>query len=129
MYNFLAKEVESLGIRRKFVRFEMQGVSKMTAKNAGLTDETCKVTVIDKGEKREIEGRCNETVLTALEKAGIAVPVRCRSGECGFCRSKLVCGEVYIDDASDYRRLADAQFNYIHPCCTFPKGDITIKIN
>ncbi len=129
MYAFLRKEVEVLGLRRKFVRFEMQGVSKMTAKKAGLTDETCKVTVIDRGEKCVIDGKCDETVLTALEKAGIAIPVRCRSGECGFCRSKLVSGEVYIDDSSDYRRIADAQFGYIHPCCTFPKGDISIKIN
>ncbi len=129
MYAFLGKEVETLGLRRKFVRFEMQGVSKSTPKKAGLTDETCKLTVIDRGNKCEIEARCDETVLTALEKAGIAVPVRCRSGECGFCRSKLLSGEVYIDDGTDYRRLADIQFGYIHPCCTFPKGDITIKIN
>ena len=129
MYAFLGKEIESLGLRRKFVRFEMQGVSKMTAKKAGLVNETCKVTVIDRGIETVIDGRCDETVLTALEKAGIAVPVRCRSGECGFCRSKLVSGEIYIDDNSDYRRIADAQFGYIHPCCTFPKGDITIKIN
>ena len=129
MYAFLSKEVETLGLRRKFVRFEMQGVSKMTAKKAGLIDEACKVTVIDRGRKYVIDGKCDETVLTALEKAGIAVPVRCRSGECGFCRSKLVSGEVFIDDSADYRRIADAQFGYIHPCCTFPKGDITIKIN
>lgn len=129
MYAFLSKEVESLGLRKKFVRFEMQGVSKTAAKKAGLKNETCKVTVIDRGKETVIDGRCDETVLTAFEKAGIAVPVRCRSGECGFCRSKLVSGEVYIDDSSDYRRIADAQFGYIHPCCTFPKGDITVKIN
>ena len=35
MYAFLSKEVETLGLRRKFVRFEMQGVSKMTAKKQG----------------------------------------------------------------------------------------------
>ncbi len=128
MYNFLRGEVEKLGLRRKFVRFEMQGVSKSTVKNAGIKEATYKMTVIIKGEKLEYTCEAAETVLTALEKAGVAVPVRCRSGECGFCRSKLVSGEVFIPEGADYRRIADAVFNYIHPCCCYPTGDIIIKL-
>ena len=129
MYSFLRKETEALGLSRKFIRFEMQGVSKSKINSAGLDDTVYTMTVIDRGEKTEVPCVENETVLTALEKAGIYVPVRCRSGECGFCRSKIVAGEVYIDDSSDYRRMADAAFGYIHPCCCFPKSDITLKIN
>ena len=125
MYKFLKGEIEKLGLKKKYVRFEMQGTANGEAKSG----ETYKMTVINRGETSEFTCRGDETVLTALERAGVPVPVRCRSGECGFCRSKLVSGEVYIDESADYRRIADARFGYIHPCCSFPVSDITIKIN
>lgn len=129
MYNFLRGETEKLGLRRKFIRFEMQGVSKSVVKAAGIENAVYKMTVINRGEKTEFACEAAETVLTALEKAGVTVPVRCRSGECGFCRSKLVSGEVFIPEGTDRRRIADARFGYIHPCCCYPAGDITIKLN
>lgn len=129
MYSFLRKETEKLGIRRKFIRFEMQGVSKKTPEDAGIKANTFNMTVISGGEKAEYTCEASETVLTALEKAGVEVPVRCRSGECGFCRSKLVSGNVFIPDGADFRRIADAKLGYIHPCCCYPTEDITIKLN
>ncbi len=129
MYNFLHGEIGKLGLRRKFVRFEMQGVSKNAPAKAGIEAAEYKMTVINRGESAEYKCSSAETVLVALEKAGVTVPVRCRSGECGFCRSKLVSGEVFIPDGADFRRLADAALGYIHPCCCFPACDITIKLN
>lgn len=130
MYNFLRKEIPSLGLEQKFVRFEMFGVSKSTAKLDGIKKGTYKMTVINRGESAEYTCEGEETILTALERAAVRVPVRCRSGECGFCRSKLVSGTVYLPETvTDHRRLADAEFGYIHPCCTYPTSDIVIKIN
>ena len=70
----------------------------------------------------------SETVLVALERAGIAVPSRCRGGECGFCHSRVISGEVFLPEALDHRRMADAAAGYIHPCCAYPLGDLSIEV-
>lgn len=129
MYNFLRKEIPSLGLEDKYVRFEMFGVSKSTVKLDGIKKGAYKMTVINRGEKAEFTCNGEETVLCALERAAVKVPVRCRSGECGFCRSKLVSGTVFMPENLDKRREADAKYGYIHPCCSYPTSDIVIKIN
>ena len=88
-----------------------------------------KLTVKRFGNETVIDCLSNESILVALERAGIEAPARCRSGECGFCRSKLVSGEVFIPGNTDGRRIADIKFGYIHPCSTYPMSDITIKID
>ena len=62
------------------------------------------------------------------EAAGIAAPAHCRSGECGWCHSKLVSGEIYAPKSVDGRREADLLYGYIHPCCSFPLSDLTIEV-
>lgn len=61
-----------------------------------------------------------------MEQAGIKAPSRCRSGQCGWCHSMLVSGEVFIPDEADGRREADKKFGWIHPCCTYPLSDIEL---
>ena len=68
-----------------------------------------------------------ETVLTAMERAGLSVPAKCRAGGCGFCHSKLVSGKFSLAGA-DKRRLADAKFGYIHPCCSYPDSDMELIV-
>ena len=63
-----------------------------------------------------------------LERAGITAPSRCRSGECSWCRSKLVSGEVFVPEKTDGRRRADIEFGYIHPCASFPMSDIVLDV-
>ena len=70
----------------------------------------------------------NETLITALERAGIPAVVRCRNGSCGFCHSRVLNGEFFIDNKDDFRRSADKKFNYIHPCSTYPESDMEIDI-
>ena len=70
-----------------------------------------------------------ETLLVALEREGIAVQSVCRSGECGFCRSKLTSGNVFIPKDVDSRRLADSSFGIIHPCYSYPMSNLTLIIN
>ena len=75
------------------------------------------------------DGKAEETILTAIERAGIPAPARCRSGECGWCRSKLVSGTVYIPAENDTgRRYIDKACGYIHPCAAFPTSDIVIEV-
>ena len=133
MYRFLGQELPKLGIADKYIRMEMSAGARKLADEPGypteLLDKTFCLTVIDRGETTQIECKAEDSILCALEKAGIAVPARCRSGECGFCRSKLVSGEIFIPQGVDKRRMADVEFGYIHPCCTYPLSDITLKIN
>lgn len=75
-----------------------------------------------------IPARRDETVLVALERAGLNPPARCRSGECGWCRSKLVSGVVHVSDRNDGRRSADKKFSYVHTCVSYPITDLTIKV-
>jgi len=72
--------------------------------------------------------RADETVLVALERAGIEAPSHCRSGECGWCRSRLVSGDVFTPESLEARRKADLKAGYIHPCCTYPLSDLMIEI-
>lgn len=125
MYKFLEGELPKLELERKYIRFEVFSSGKKAVEDP----KEFKVTVINRGNETEIKANSNETVLCALERAGIVVPARCHTGECGFCRSKLVSGKVFIPEGEDKRRIADMQFNFIHPCCCYPESDIVIRIN
>ncbi len=87
------------------------------------------LVVTGDGEKVTVPARCDEPLLVAIERAGIKAPSRCRSGECGWCRSRLVSGEVLAPGLTERRRLYDVVAGYIHPCCSFPCGDCVIAIN
>ena len=80
------------------------------------------------GVTAEVPAKAIETVLVALERANLSPPSQCRSGECGFCRSLLVSGDVYINPEGDGRRGADKQFGYIHPCSSYPITDLEIVV-
>lgn len=80
------------------------------------------------GRKLSIPGQSNETVLAILERSGIPAPSHCRSGHCGWCRARLLSGEVWLPEENDNRRLADLKHNIIHPCCSYPRSDLTIEI-
>ena len=72
------------------------------------------------------ETKENETILIAMERAGLAAPSRCRSGVCGFCHSRLIKGTYKM--VADFRRIADKEFNFIHPCCSYPTSDLEIDV-
>lgn len=89
---------------------------------------TVEITVTICDEKKTIKASTNDTILQSFEKNGIAAPVRCRSGECGWCHSLLLKGNVYSPKKLEHRREADIDFHYIHLCCTFPLTDIAIDV-
>ena len=131
MYNFADKEIEKLGIRRKFVRHELFGEFFHPEKDAayqGDINEKYNLTVTIAGETTTIPCDANTTLLRTIEAAGLNPPSDCRSGRCGWCHSKLISGDVYIPASVDGRRLADKEFGYIHPCCTFPLSDVAIDV-
>lgn len=131
MYNFLDGELKKLNLPKKFIRHEMFGEFHNPASQsdypAGVPEEV-KITVKIQDETYTVIGKSGDSVMQTLEKNKIAVPARCRSGECGFCHSHLLSGKVYVPEALEYRRLADYKFGCIHPCCSFPLTDLEIEV-
>ena len=132
MYIFGEGECKKLGLAKKYYRMEMSGDYQNVTKNADYpqdqVDKEYKMTVIIRGEKQKTVCAAGESLIWALEKAGIKAPSHCRSGECGWCHSRLVSGEVYVPADADGRRMADKKFGWIHPCASFPLSDIEIEV-
>ena len=131
MYAFVDKEIEKLGLEKKYIRHEMFGEfhNPETQEDypAGIPEKV-KITVTIQDKTYIIFGKSSDSVMQTIEKNGLAVPARCRSGECGFCHSHLISGKVYVPKHLEYRRLADYKFGCIHPCCSFPLTDIEINV-
>jgi tetrachlorobenzoquinone reductase len=65
-------------------------------------------TVILRQSGREIEVGADESILQALERAGLYPPFSCREGACGTCETAVVSGRPDHRDAvlSDAERAA-----------------------
>lgn len=131
MYEFVDKELEKLNLPKKYIRHEMFGEfhNPQTQSDypAGIP-ETVKITVTIQDKTYIIKGKSTDSVMQIIEQNGLAVPARCRSGECGFCHSHLISGKVYVPKHLEYRREADYKFDCIHPCCSFPLTDLEINV-
>lgn len=122
MCDFLDRELPKLVLAQKFIRMER---TEDVCDAGEVKDYT--LTVHYRDELHTIPARSDETVLTAFERAGLAVNNKCRVGYCGFCRSRLVKGE-YHANRYEQLRIADKQFHYFHPCCSYPMSDMEIEV-
>ena len=132
MYGFMETELPKLGLKGRRIRKELPGEygdptgdEKYPKEAAGKTFE---ITVLIRDKSQTVTCRADQTLLDALEKAGIRAPSHCRSGECGWCHSRLVSGDVYIPEDVDGRRMADKKFGWVHPCCSYPLSDVTLDV-
>ena len=131
MYEFVDKEIVTLNLRKKFIRHELFGEYFNPSKEADYPANVApsfQITVRIAGEEQVITAKADESILRSLEANGIAAPAHCRSGECGWCHSKLVSGDVYVPKSVDGRREADLIYGYIHPCCSFPLSDLVMEV-
>ena len=131
MYDFVDKEIATLNLRKKFIRHELFGEYFNPAKEADYPADVApefKITVRIAGSEQTIAAPADTSILRSLEAAGIAAPAHGRSGECGWCHSKLVSGEVYCPKSVDGRREADYLYGYIHPCCSCPLSDLVMEV-
>jgi ferredoxin-NADP reductase len=132
MHSFADQELAPFNLPHRRVRRESLGQIEDVAQLPGypkdIAGETFRLVVRVGGEVVDIPAMAAETVLVAVERANLAPPSRCRSGECGFCRSRLISGEVYVNPDGDGRRGADRQFGYIHPCSSYPTSDLEIEV-
>ena len=132
MYKFLKGELDKLGLPKKNIRCEMLGVTKKISEAEGFPAEAkgkeFDITVRQAAREYSIKASAEEPVLVAIERAGITAPSRCRSGECGWCRSKVLSGTYFAPAENENRRWADIKWDYIHPCSTFPTSDMVIEV-
>lgn len=132
MYLFLDKEAEKIGLNNKHYRKELFGSLKdpwtMRGYPKDAKDKTFNLHVKMCNKEYDIPCNANESMMVALERAGIAGPNRCRGGVCGWCRSKLISGRVFVPNDTDGRRQADKVWGYIHPCASFAVSDVSIDM-
>ena len=132
MFRFVNGELPKLGLEMKYIRKENPAVTKTVWEEPGYPaekkDKVFKLTVRQGPNETVCDCPANGPILVAVERAGIRAPSRCRSGECGWCRSRVVSDEVFIPTETDGRRWADKQCTEIHPCATFALSDLTIVV-
>ena len=132
MYHFVKDELDALNVPARRIRMEVFGAPRDVTAAEGypkdFTPKTFKLTVLRGIQEDVIDADSREPITVALERAGIKNNSRCRSGACGFCRTELVKGDVFVAPEGDGRRKADKQFGYIHACSTWPLSDCTIRI-
>ncbi len=124
MYHFVKEELKKLQIAGKYVRQEHNAVGNRSLEHP----RSFALKVHMRDQVYSIPALENETLMAAMERAGLAAPSRCRSGVCGFCHSKLIAGNYTVPEEHEYRRAADFKFGFIHPCCSFPDSDMEIDV-
>ncbi len=131
MYDFVDKELEKLDLPQKYIRHELYGeIHDATTIEGypGRAPETVTIKVAIQDKTWTVTGSSRDTILQIMEQNSVKAPSHCRSGECGYCHSRLLSGDVFIPEKMDKRRVADLKYGYIHPCCTFALSDIEIEV-
>lgn len=97
---------------------------------SGEATKEYQCTVICRDEKFVFTCKNNETLLSAFERNSVPSAAKCKIGECGYCRCKLIEGNVETISVHsvDSLRQADKKYNFIHPCRAFAKSDVTLAL-
>ncbi len=132
LHSFIDKELSGLDISGKRIRREEYAVNTRSSGVGSPSGKRIVSLTVRQGDSNlEIKADPDETVLVALERAGLDPPSLCRTGECGWCRSRLVSGKISGNKKPGRRsglRMADEKFGYFHPCSAFPESDLVIEI-
>ena len=131
MYNLVEKTLKEMGVPRKRFRHDASQQPKVSL-IPGFPEEQIgkeyQITVVRGIHEDVIPAKADEPVAVSLERAGIPIDTHCRAGECGYCRSQLLSGDIFVSPLGDGRRAMDKEFGWFHACSTYPMGDLKIKI-
>lgn len=122
IYKSMNEILSNFAIPKKCVHYESFNIEYNEP-----NQETYELKVILKNDFVLTKCTSNETLLVAMERAGINAPSLCRVGECGFCRSILLEGKVKM--IGGLQREAEKNNDYIHPCISYPESDIVLRLD
>lgn len=132
MYRFVSKILKEMEIPERRFRHDVvanpSDVSILPGYPKGTEKEVFKITVIRGIHEDVIKASAAEPVAVSLERAGIPIDTHCRGGECGFCRSQLLEGKIFVSPVGDGRRMMDKEMGWFHACASWPLTDLKIKI-
>lgn len=132
MYNLIVKIMNDMGVRQKRFRHDVinnpTDATLIPGYPKGNETKTFNITVVRGIDETVIPASGGEPVAVALERAAIPVDTHCRCGECGFCRTQLIDGEIFVSPVGDGRRMMDKEMGWFHACATYPTSDLKIKI-
>lgn len=118
--------LEPLHLKKKQIRVSMNGDSGFN--HTKKEEQEFNLTVHVGTKVIQTKAKSNETILVAIEKAGIEPAVRCRSGVCGFCRAMVIKGDYTFATDEQGLRKADQKLGFIHRCCSYPQSDLEIVV-
>lgn len=129
MYTFVKKELAGLAIPGRRIRIEVYGPPTDVTAQPGWpedirADDRFKVTLPGDG---VISVSAGEPLMVGLERAGLTLNTRCRSGACSLCRTLLLAGKVFHAPGAKLRK-SDSISGYIHPCMAYPLSDLELMI-
>lgn len=130
LHEHCLNELAAFKLPPRLIRRELSDPGESVFHNSDYpgekTAQEVTVTYTCRASEGTLKANTEEALLVAFERAGLAPQSRCRSGECGFCRTLLLSGEVHTLKDNDGRRAADLKYNYIHPCASFPLTDLEV---
>ena len=99
MFRFVRKALEDMGVPQRRFRHDVVNnpadISTLPGYPKGTEEKTFRITVVRGIHEDVIDARASESVAVALERSAIPVDTHCRNGECGFCRSQLLGGDIF----------------------------------
>lgn len=120
-YQSMNKILKSMDIPNKYIRHDSYMEHEVPE-----FEEKFEILILSSTGEQKITCKGNQTLMDAMEREGVIIPKKCGVGVCGYCRSKLIRGEVLTN--YDYVRKADKKYHYIHPCSTYPLSDLVIEL-
>lgn len=123
MHSYIDKELEKANLKTKRIRRENYGIPGIPSGK-----EPLQITVKIADSTHIISADSDETVLVALERAGLNPPSRCRTGSCGWCRGSLLEGKIRYDKEPGGLRSADRNTGFFHPCAAKPESNLVVDI-
>lgn len=128
MIDFTLDSLGKLDVPRHKIRRELYGPPDQVSEEPGWPDAISaedEFTVEVEGVK-SIRVRAGEPLINAFERDGIQTPPPlCRSGECSYCRMRLLSGRVFMPAHTGLRE-SDRNNNFIHACVAYPISDLKV---
>lgn len=131
MYFKIEEAMKELGVPRRRFRHDaaaQPGVGLIPGYPEDQIGKKYSITVMRGIHEDVIPAAADEPVAVALERAGIPIDTHCRGGECGYCRSQLLSGNIFVSPLNDGRRAMDKELGWFHACSSYPVSDLKIKI-